>query len=165
MPEPGKIDPIRETDDEARALARGLIDGARYGALGVRDPETGAPMVSRVAVATAPDGTPVSLVSDLSHHTKALKADPVCSLLVGEPGPKGDPLTHPRLTLQCRAEFLRHGAEGHAEMRAHYLATHPKAGLYIDFADFSFAILRVHDAHLNGGFGKAFRLTPADLGL
>lgn len=162
---PKKIDPIRETDDEARALARELIDAARFGALGVRDPETGAPMVSRVAVATDPGGRPVSLVSDLSHHTVALKADPVCSLLVGEPAAKGDPLTHPRLTLQARARFLRHGADGHAELRARYLTQHPKAQLYIDFADFSFALLDVTEAHLNGGFGKAYRLTPADLQL
>lgn len=158
-----KIDPIRETDDEARALARELIDGARFGALGVRDPETGAPMVSRVAVATTPEGVPMSLVSDLSHHTRALKADPACSLLVGEPGRKGDPLTHPRITLQCRARFVRHGEEGHAGLRAHYLRQQPKAQLYIDFADFSFALLDVAEAHLNGGFGKAYRLTPADL--
>jgi hypothetical protein len=162
---PKKIDPIRETDDEARALARELIDIARFGALGVRDPHSGAPMVSRVAVATDPQGRPVSLVSDLSHHTVALQADPVCSLLVGEPGPKGDPLTHPRLTLQARARFLRHGEDGHAELRAHYLGQHPKAQLYIDFADFSFAVLEVTEAHLNGGFGKAYRLTPADLAL
>ncbi len=165
MPEPEKINPIRETDADARRLARSLIDTARFGALGVRDPETGAPMVSRIAVATAPNGGPITLVSDLSHHTKALKSDPVCSLLVGEPGEKGDPLTHPRVTLQCRARFVRHGEDGHADLRAHYLKQHPKSGLYIDFADFSFALLAVEDAHLNGGFGKAFRLTPTDLGL
>ncbi|MEM1431527.1 MAG: pyridoxamine 5'-phosphate oxidase family protein [Pseudomonadota bacterium] len=165
MPEPDKINPIRETDAEARALGRTLIDTARYGALGVRDPATQAPMVTRVAVAVAPDQRPMTLISDLSHHTKALKADPVCSLLVGEPGPKGDPLTHPRITLQCRASFVRHGEAGHADLRAHYLSGHPKAGLYIDFADFSFALFDVDEAHLNGGFGKAFHLTPADLGL
>jgi hypothetical protein len=160
-----KIDPIRETDDAARALARSLIDDARFGALGVRDPGTGAPMVSRVAVATTPEGAPVTLVSDLSHHTAALKADPVCSLLVGEPGQRGDPLTHPRITLQCRARFIRHGEAGHAALRAHYLRQQPKAQLYVDFADFSFAVLDVTEAHLNGGFGKAYRLGPADLGL
>ncbi|MEM0938128.1 MAG: pyridoxamine 5'-phosphate oxidase family protein [Pseudomonadota bacterium] len=165
MANPDKINPIRETDDDARGLGRALIDAARFGALGVHDPATGAPMVSRVAVATDPGGTPLTLISDLSHHTKALKQNPVCSLLVGEPGGKGDPLTHPRITLQCRARFLRHGEDGHAEIRTHYLSQHPKSGLYIDFADFSFAFLDVEDAHLNGGFGKAYHLTPADLGL
>lgn len=159
------MNPIRPTDDTARAQARGLIAGARFGALGVIDGASGAPMVTRVAVATAPDGQPVSLVSDLSHHTRALRANPNCSLLVGEPGDRGDALTHPRLTLQCSARFLRHGEAGHAEMRAHYLRQHPKAKLYIDFADFSFALLLVSHAFLNGGFGKAFELTPEDLAL
>ncbi len=160
-----KTDPIRVTDDAARALGRSLLDGARFGALGVRDPVTGAPVVSRVAVAMTSEGAPVTLVSDLSHHTTALKADPACSLLVGEPGEKGDPLTHPRITLQCRARFVRHGEEGHAALREHYLSQQPKALLYIDFADFSFAVLGVGEAYLNGGFGKAYRLVPADLGL
>jgi len=160
-----KVDPIRETDDEARALARSLVDGASFGALGVIDPATGAPMVSRVAVGTTEAGAPLSLVSDLSHHTVALKASPVCSLLVGEPGERGDPLTHPRLTLQCRARFVRHGEDGHAELRSRWLALHPKAQLYVDFGDFGFALFDVTDAHLNGGFGKAYRLNPGDLGL
>lgn len=157
--------PIRPTDDEARTLARGLIAQARFAALGVIEPETGAPMVTRVGIGTTPEGLPVSLISDLAHHTRALKANPAASLLLGEPGPRGDPLTHPRLTLQTRARFLRHGAPGHAEMAAHYLRDHPKAKLYIGFADFSFALFDVQGAHLNGGFGRAFTLTPADLGL
>lgn len=155
--------PIRPTDNEARALARDLIDKARFGALAVIDPQSGAPLVSRVAVATDATGAPVSLVSDLSHHTKALEARDDCSLLLGEPGPKGDPLTHPRLTLQAKARFLRHRAPGHAEMRARYLKIHPKSKLYIDFADFSFALFYVERAYLNGGFGKAYELTPEDL--
>jgi putative heme iron utilization protein len=157
--------PIRPTDDEARALARGLLDGARFGALGVIDPETAAPMVTRVAVGTDAAGRPVSLVSDLSAHTRALRANPACSLLVGEPGARGDPLTHPRLTLRARARFVRKGGTGYEALRARWLAEHRKSALYVDFADFSFAVLEVEGAHLNGGFGRAFVLTPPDLGL
>ena len=160
MPE---INPIRETTDEARALAKSLVTNARFGAIGVVDPETNMPMVSRIAVGQTPDGIPLTLISDLSLHTKALKVDPRCSLLVGEPEQKGDPLTHPRLTLQCQARFIAHKDPAYQDMRDHYLTTHPKAKLYIDFADFSFALFDVEDAHLNGGFGKAFYLTPADL--
>ena len=162
MPE---TSPIRPTDDEARALARELLDQARFGALGVIDPGTGAPMVTRVAVGTDPDGRPVSLVSDLSAHTRALKASPLCSLLVGEPGGRGDPLTHPRLTLQGRARFVRKGEEGYEALRARWVEGHRKSTLYVDFADFSFAVLDLDAAHLNGGFGRAFVLTPGDLGL
>ena len=160
-----KTSPIRPTDNEARALARGLMDQARFAALGVIDPETGAPMVTRVAFGTTPSGSPVTLISDLSHHTRALKAHPTASLLIGEPGPRGDPLTHPRLTLQVQARFVRHGEDGYAELAAHWLRDHPKSKLYIGFADFSFALFDVTTAYLNGGFGRAFIMTPADLGL
>lgn len=155
--------PIRPTDAEARQLARDLIDSARYGALAVSDPDTGAPMVSRIAVVPGPDGLPLSLVSDLSQHSDALKANPACALLLGEPGAKGDPLTYPRLSLTARARFLRHGEDGHAGLAAHYLRHQPKAKLYIGFADFSLLLFEVTGAALNGGFGKAYRLAAEDL--
>jgi len=106
---------------------------------------------------------PLTLISSLAFHTAALRADPRCSLLLGEPGERGDPLTHPRVTLACRADFLPRDGGDHARIRAHYLQTHPKATLYVDFADFSFVVFAVESAALNGGFGKAFRLTASDL--
>lgn len=163
MPEP--IDPIRPTDAEARALARNLVATSRHAALAVLDPASGAPYVSRVALGIAPGGAPVTLVSTLAQHTSALRADPRAALLVGEPGPKGDPLTHPRLSLMVRARFVARTDPGHAAIRATYLADHPKAKLYADFADFGFVLFEVEGAALNGGFGRAYRLTAADLGL
>lgn len=150
-------DPIRPTDDEARALSRALIAGARFGALAVIDPTTGGPHVTRVAVGQD-GGVPLLLVSTLAAHTRALLADPACSLLVGEPGPKGDPLTHPRLTLHARAE-----PADKAALRARWLADHPKTKLYYDFADFHLMRLVPVSGHLNGGFARAFILTPKDL--
>ncbi|MFZ7092192.1 HugZ family protein [Primorskyibacter sp. 2E233] len=155
--------PIRPTDDEARQLARNLMQTARYGALAVLDPQSRAPLVSRIAVVPGPDGLPLSLVSDLAAHTAALKADPRCSLMVGEPGDKGDPLTHPRLSLQGRARFIRHADAEHGALAAHYLTLQPKAKLYISFGDFALMRLTLTGAFLNGGFGKAFFLTPDDL--
>lgn len=161
MQEPNQS-PIRATDDEARALARSLIDTATYGALGVHDPETDAPIVSRVATGANKDGIPVTLISDLSRHTQALKVDPVCSLLVGEPEPRGDPLTHPRVTLQAVAEFVARGTSEHDELRVLWLKQHPKSKLYVDFADFGFVRFKVTKAYLNGGFGRAYVLAPQD---
>lgn len=155
--------PIRPTDDEARQLARDLIAAARFGAIAVLDPATATPLVSRIGLVPGPDGLPLALVSDLAQHTTALRANPACSLLVGEPGDKGDPLTWPRLSLQGTARFTRHGDGDHATLAAHYLQYAPKAKLYIGFADFSLVRFTVQTAHLNGGFGKAFVLTPADL--
>lgn len=155
--------PIRPTDAQARDLAHGLILGAAHGALGVTDPATGAPHVTRVAVMGQPDGSAVLFVSALSLHTRALRANPPCSLLLGEPGARGDPLTHPRLTLLARAAFVPQGGDAHRSLREAWLVRHPKARVYADLPDFAFAHLTPTGAHLNGGFGRAFVLTPDDL--
>ncbi|SCB57123.1 hypothetical protein GA0061105_102110 [Rhizobium aethiopicum] len=154
--------PIRETDDEARKLARVLLRSARHAALAVLDPETGFPFASRVLLATDIDGAPVILVSKLSAHTKALVRDPRASLLTGEPG-KGDPLAYGRLTTQCTAETIERGHRFHARIRTRFLDRHPKANLYIDFPDFLFFRLNPEQASLNGGFGRAYHLGGRDL--
>ncbi|WP_343117066.1 HugZ family protein [Ostreiculturibacter nitratireducens] len=158
-----KRNPINETDDEARALARRLIDEARTGALAVLHPDTGAPFVSRVAVGTDADGAPVTLISALAVHTRALRSDTRAALLLGDPGLKGDPLTHPRITLSVTAQFLDPADPDREALRARWLETHPKSQLYVDFPDFAFVRLQVWGAALNGGFGKAYELTPAEL--
>lgn len=157
-----KKDVIRPTDEEAIGLSKALMRSARHGALAVLDPETGAPQASRVAVATDLDGTPIILVSSLSGHTSGLLADPRCSLLLGEPG-KGDPLAHPRITMACRAVRTERGSAEHARVARRFLARHPKAKLYADFGDFAYFLLHPEGASLNGGFGKAYRLTREDL--
>ncbi len=155
--------PIRPADAEAKDTARALLAAARHAALGVLDPASRAPMLSRIALARAPDGRPMSLISSLAAHTAALAEDPRCSLLVGEPGAKGDPLTHPRLTIQARAAIVPRESDAHAGLRAHYLAARPRAALYADFTDFAFVVFDVDTAFLNAGFGKAFTLAAADL--
>lgn len=152
---------IRDTDDDARRQARILLRGARFAAIGVIDPETGFPFVSRVLLGMDSDGAAVILVSSLSAHTTALLADPRASLLTGEPG-KGDPLAHPRLTLQCTAEAVERDSDTHQRLRSRFLARHAKSQLYIDFPDFRFFRLRPERASLNGGFGRAYHLSSED---
>ena len=153
---------IRETDAEAVRLARTLVRTARYGALAVLEPGTGTPLASRVGVATDADGAPLILVSLLSAHTRAMLADPRCSLLVGEPG-KGDPLAHPRITLICHAAKLERETPDHARAERRYLNRNPKAKLYSGLGDFSIFRLEPERASLNGGFGKAYLLDRGDL--
>lgn len=155
---------LRPVDEEARAIACGLLGGAAYAALAVIQPGSDVPFVSRIALRTDATG-PLSLVSELAQHTGALRAHAACSLLVGEPGAKGDPLSHPRLTLQCEAEFVDRDGVDFPALRADWLKSHPKSQLYIDFADFSFVRFHVSEAFLNGGFGLASILTPADLAI
>lgn len=159
-----KINPIRETDAEAVELARRLLREARHGALAFIDPQTGAPDVSRVAVSTDESGAPVLFISDLSRHTLALKANPRCALMVGEPG-KGDPLAHPRVSLACLARRLSRDDAGFPALAARFLAHQPKAKLYIGLTDFSFFRLEILSASLNGGFGRAYNVSAADFGL
>jgi len=152
-----RTNPIRPTDDQARGLAKAILHSARFGGLGVIRPVTGMPYVSRIAT-VAWDGVPHILISTLSLHTKALQADQRCSILLGEPEPKGDPLTHPRITIMGVAEQVDKSAVKHA-----WLSAIPKSKLYYDFADFQMWRIVATDIHLNGGFGKAFHLTPDDL--
>ncbi|MEL7166071.1 MAG: pyridoxamine 5'-phosphate oxidase family protein [Pseudomonadota bacterium] len=158
------MDPVRDPDADARAMARDLIDTATFAALATTRPE-GGPTLSRIALTTDDTGAPLSLISSLSAHTQALDAEPQCALLIGEPAERGDPLTHPRLTLHCHAVRVPRDAPAHDGLRARYLAQRPKAKLYIDFADFQFVTFMVQDGMLNGGFGKAFRIARADLAL
>ena len=148
-------DPFQPVDDDARAMAQGLVSDARHGALATM--LDGVPFVTRIALAPCVQGL-VTLVSDLAPHTGALRTAPVGSLLIGEPG-RGDPLAHPRVTLQVRAAFLEK-TEDHV---AAYLSVQPKAKLYIGFGDFHLVRLDVQGGLLNGGFGKAYRLQSDDL--
>lgn len=157
-----KINPIRPVDDEAKALAASLLAGASIASLATVDPETGGPSVGRVLIASYGGGRLVTMISDLSLHTQALDRDPRCALLVGEPG-KGDPLAHARLTVIATASRMPAEAKADAAFAGAFLARHPKARLYFGFTDFSFWRFDCIRIDLNGGFGKAYRLLPADL--
>lgn len=157
---PPKKDIRQPVTQEAVRQAKTLMRTERSGALAVLDPDSGAPMVSRVAIATDQTGAPVILISHLSPHFGALERDPRCALLLGQPG-KGDPLAHPRIMLQTLAGKLD-GPE-RVTARARFLARNPKAALYADFGDFAFWRLTPDRASLNGGFAKAYELSADDI--
>lgn len=148
-------DPFQNPDDNARELARRLISEARHGALAtLRDR---LPFVTRIALAPGALGL-LTLVSELAPHTAALRTLPDASLLIGEPG-RGDPLAHPRITVQVLAAFLNKSDD----LVDAYLAVQPKAQLYIGFGDFHLVRLQPQSALLNGGFGKAYRISAEEL--
>lgn len=164
MNQEAKKDVLRETDDEARALASRLLREARHASLATLEAGSGHPQASRVTMAHEMDGTPIILVSDLSSHTPALREDPRCSLLIGELG-KGDPLAHARMTVFCEAELLERRSNEYTRARTRFLNRHPKAALYVDFGDFHFFRLKIGRISLNGGFGKAYALTASDVAI
>jgi putative heme iron utilization protein len=97
-------------------------------------------------------------LSDIAQHSKNLARDPRASLLLTDSSDRGDPLNHPRLTL---AGVVARRPDPYARRR--YLQRNPKAKLYAPFADFAIYRLRVDSVHFNGGFGRADRLSPADV--
>ena len=143
---------------KAIADAKRLMRTARTAALATIDPASGAPLTTLVGVASDFDGAPLFLMSTLARHTQHLAADPRASVLLTEEAERGDPLNHPRLTLNGsihRAELLN--------ARTRYLQRNPKAKLYVDFADFGFFRLAIAHVHFNGGFGRADALAPSDI--
>ena len=155
-------DPVSAADPAAHALALSLMQ-AHHAALAYSDAETQTPGISRIAFGLDHVGVPMALISGLAPHTAALRANPACAVMLGEPGEKGDPLTHPRLMIRALAAFIAPDDPQRAALRAHWLKGHPKATLYIDLPDFAFVRLVPQSALLNGGFGKAFRFTAEDL--
>ena len=144
---------LRDVTPEVVAEVRAMIAAARYGALASLSATDGWPVATRVGLAVH-EGSPLILISALAAHTAALRADPRCSLLIGEVPDKGDPLAFARVTLKCRAVEV---ARGDA-VRAAYLRAQPKAELYVDLPDFTFMRLVVESASYNAGFGRAYAL-------
>jgi heme iron utilization protein len=110
----------------------------------------GAPHASLVTPALAEDGQPVLLLSELAVHTRHLRANPVCALLVAGAAQGENPQTTPRLCLNGIAQPV----EGQ-EMAARFLEIHPYATQYAGFGDFSFWKITVSTAQYIGGFANA----------
>lgn len=136
--------------------ARKLVRASRAGSLATV--VQGQPFASLVTPATAPDLSVLLLLSDLSEHTRHLREDPRCAILVAGTPESANPQTTPRVTLTGRAE-----PTGDPALRARYLAVHPYATLYADFGDFHLWRMRLEAALYVGGFGRAARLGADEL--
>jgi putative heme iron utilization protein len=138
---------------DALAQAKELLRSVRAGALATLVPGNAFPFASLVNVATAPDGSPILLLSRLAAHTRHLASDPRLSLLLVQTG-AGDPLAHPRVTIMGSAKCVT-DPDGRAALKARFLAKHPQSALYADFGDFAFWRVTMEQAHFNGGFARA----------
>lgn len=141
---------------DAVGEAKRLLRTIRAGALATLT-ETGGPFATLTQIATHFDGAPLLLMSRLAAHRRNLERDARCSLLLAQGG-RGDPLAHPRLTLEARAEQINDRTA-----RERFLRRNPKASLYVDFPDFSFWRLEATGVHLNGGFARAADFGPEAL--
>lgn len=140
-------------------LTRLLLGKSRQGALATLMPGSGDPYCSLVNVASAPDGSPILLISRLAVHTKNILGDPRVSLMLDERGP-GDPLEGARIMLAGRAEQAQ--GDDVAKLSRRYLAAHPQAEEFAGFRDFSFFSIKPVGVHLVAGFGRIVDLSPKD---
>lgn len=139
--------------------ARRLIRGAASATLATSG--EGMPFASLVTPASAPDLSPLMLLSSLSEHTRHLRAEPRVSLLFVGQAETANPQTAPRVTVTGLAEQVPE-AEVPA-LKARWLARHPYAALYADFGDFALWRVKPGGALLVGGFARATRLRLSDL--
>jgi putative heme iron utilization protein len=111
----------------------------------------GFPFGSLMPFALDTSGRAIFLISNMAMHTQNLKADPRCSLFVGQAGTDGDALGAARATLIGHAEAVPE--QDVAGVRENYLARHEKSRYWVDFSDFSFFRLEPLDLYYVGGFG------------
>jgi hypothetical protein len=147
-------DPRQDPDFDPVAESKLLLRTVRTATLATLTPD-GAPFATLTTVATDYDGAPLLLLSALALHTRHLERDNRLSLLLAQAGGRGDPLTHPRLTLAGAIARTQDPAA-----RARFLRRNPKAQLYADFADFSFWRMEPTIVHVNGGFARAGDFGP-----
>jgi len=98
------------------------------------------------------------LLSDLSEHTRHLRSEPRCSILVVGTAETVNPQTAPRVSITGLAE-----TNSDAVLKTRYLAAHPYAAMYAGFGDFSLWRIRPLGGLYVGGFARAARLRLADL--
>ena len=120
----------------------------------------GFPFGSLMPFALDPGGRPIFLISNMAMHTQNLKADPRCSLFVGQAGADGDPLGGARATMIGHAEPVPELDA--ASVREQYLARHENSRYWVDFSDFSFFRLQPVDLYYVGGFGVMGWVEAAD---
>jgi putative heme iron utilization protein len=139
-------------------LARALLKMGGPATLATLDP-AGAPFASYVISAPAEDGSPLLLLSRLAVHTHNLQRDVRASLLmVREPEEGTESLAASRLTLTGRAL-----PDNDPQSLARYLACHPDAARYSEFADFSVYRFEIISGHLVAGFGRIVTLSREGL--
>jgi heme oxygenase (biliverdin-IX-beta and delta-forming) len=136
--------------------ARKLLRAARVATLA--SSAQGQPFASLVTPACAPDLSLLLLLSDLSEHTRHLRAEPRCSVLVAGEPESANPQTAPRVTITGLAERVVDPT-----LKSRYLAVHPYAVMYADFGDFGLWRIRPMGGLFVGGFARAARLRAGDL--
>lgn len=149
--------------DEQRRLKR-LLRDSRWAALAtVRDDQ---PLASWVAFAAEEefDGFILHL-SRLALHTRYLLDNPRAALALSEPDSTAqpDPQLLARVSLQGQVTAVTHATPGYDRVRRLYLARLPEAAVQFELGDFALYRFVVETGRFVSGFGRAYRIGPAEL--
>ncbi|MCX7932945.1 MAG: pyridoxamine 5'-phosphate oxidase family protein [Rhodovarius sp.] len=131
--------------------ARCLLRAAASATLATQ--RDGQPFASLVTHAVAPDGSLLLWLSALAQHTRQLEQEPRCALLAQGAASSPNPQTAPRVTVTGLARRIED-----PRLKARWLARHPYAALYAEFADFALWRIEPQGALLVGGFAAAHRI-------
>lgn len=147
---------MSETEDSPGWQTRKLLRAARAATLATAT--DGQPFASLVTPACAEDLSVLVFLSQLSEHTRHLRADPRCAVMVTGAASSANPQTAPRVTITGMAEI-----EPDPALKARWLTIHPYAQLYAEFTDFALYRIRPLAGSLIGGFARAHKLCQVDL--
>ncbi|MDD3446729.1 MAG: pyridoxamine 5'-phosphate oxidase family protein, partial [Zavarzinia sp.] len=148
-----ETDSLQTPGDKARDLVRRVPTAA----LAVRLTPDGAPYASLVLAACDHAGRPLLFISKLAEHTKALEADAAACLLFDGTVGLAARLTGARASLVGRMERV-----DDETLKDRFIARHPEAEMYRDFADFGLWRMAVERVHLVAGFGRIHWIDGAD---
>ncbi len=151
-------EPLPPRHDRATIVwqARCLLRAATAGTLATA--EDGQPYAALVTPAPAPDLSLLMLLSGLSAHTRHLRDDGRCALMVMGAPTDTNPQTAPRLTVMGVAT-----REEDPALKARWVARHPYAAFYAGLGDFRLMRLRPTGGQYIGGFASAHRMSAEDL--
>jgi len=145
--------PLRSPAEEARTI----VANGKLAALATAS-EDGAPWASLVIYAPLEDGSPVLCLSTLAEHGRNVVRDPRASLVIGQADVIGDPLDSGRVTLA--GELVEVEGDELEAAKAAYKRAAPASGLYGNFPDFTYYVLRIDRVRWVGGYGRMDSADP-----
>jgi heme iron utilization protein len=119
----------------------------------------GTPFGTPAPYALDAEGRPVLLLSDLAVHTKNLKANPKCSVMLLKED-KEDPFNSARVTFV--GKMVKVDDKERAAYKTLFLAKQKAAEDFADFGDFNYYRLEIESIFYVGGFGDINWVQPKD---
>lgn len=145
------------TDEE---VDQALIDLTKGGSMATLSTNyMGTPFGTPVPYALDGEGRAIIFLSDLAVHTKNLKKNSNCSIMVLKED-KDDPFNSARVTFV--GKIVKVGDKEREAYKKMFLAKQPTAKDFADFGDFNYYYIEIDRVFYVGGFGDIQWIKSAD---